>query len=71
MNVLDVLGINKYKGLLNKLKEARIYKEDGVLKAHVKMNDDTEFTSPLTNYKAIVDAIARSKDVDTEVKAKK
>lgn len=64
------LGFSKYKGLLNKVKEVRLYKEDGVFKAHVKMNDNTEFTSPLSNYKTIIDTIARSKDVEPEAKAK-
>jgi hypothetical protein len=69
-NIYDkVVGkhLENYKSTLDKIRELRLFKEDGVFKVHVKLEDDTEMISPLSNYKAIISTIMKSKNV----KAKK
>lgn len=59
--MLEKFSFNKYKGMFDKVKELKLYKEEKVFKVHVKLEDGTEISSPLSNYKTIIETIAKSK----------
>ncbi len=62
MSIFDKFNaenISKYKELLAKVKEFKVFREDGMFKVKLKLDDGTEVTTPLKNYKMILDALKK------------
>lgn len=59
--LFEKLNFDKYKEKLENVKELKLFKDEGVFKVNLKLEDGTELTTPLSNYKTIIDTVTNKK----------